>query len=259
MPRLRLEPAFAVILQCCWKGQSHSLCLSPLATCSVPPVCYFCFHLVNVCLIKLTMMQMIAVKIPNETGYMICFTGVICLPIFFSCTDEINCFCCLNTQTQKGLLLCFIPLKLFIHLFRSYSWNYWIFPLGVPVLCCESLKESRDGLSLLEHIAWFLIHFFLSVFPVIPHGNAPALGWKAISYFLLFLFQHYLWLWLMLTSVMIGDIPPMLSISTKSTELYSSIHSNYEHSIWENWERLSRIKKKKKDMINQISTVKSNS
>ena len=162
-------------------------------------------------------------------------------PLLFSCTGEIGYSCCLNPHIQTDLLLSPfffspVPLKLFV---RLLSWNYWNLPLGIPVLHCESLKGSRDKLLLFGTYC----SFFNTLFPeCLPCGNSPALGWKAISYFLTFLCQHYLGLWLMVTSVIICDFPPTLTISTQSTEWYSSIHSSYEYDIWDSWRRVLRKK-----------------
>lgn len=102
---------------------------------------------------------MIAVEVPSESGYMICFAGVIpfrcalflcwwdwllLLPKSTYSEGSIACVC----SHFLFYFILFIPLKLLICLIRGYSWYYWIFPLGVPVLHCESLKASRDGLPL---------------------------------------------------------------------------------------------------------------
>lgn len=128
-------------------------------------------------------------------------------------------------------------------LFCGYIWSYWIFPLWVPVLHCESQKGSRDGLLLFGTYWLFFNTFFPECLPCDSIHNSPEFSWKTISYFLAFLCQHYPGFWLMLTSVIICDFPPKLSISTQATEWCSPIHSNYECDIWDSWKRVLRMKK----------------
>lgn len=106
-------------------------------------------------------------------------------PVLFTCTGETDCFCCLNPHTQKGLMRLFLsvflsfPLKLFIHSFRDYSWNYWIFPLGVPVLRCKCLKGSKDGLPLFGTHCLVFKKFFPDRFPCDSIWQQPSIGLKS--------------------------------------------------------------------------------
>lgn len=137
--------------------------------------------------------------------------------MLFSCTTEIWFLLVLKYTYRWGYCFppppfFFIPLRLFMCLFSGYIRSYWFFPLGVPVLRCESQKGSRDGLLLFGTYSLFFNTFFLECLPCDSIQNSPASSWKTISYFLAFLCQCYPGLWLMLTTVIICDFPPKLSI-----------------------------------------------
>lgn len=159
---------------------------------------------------------MVAVKILNESGYMICSAGVVHFPcvLFLLWWDWLF----LEPTSAEGfgdfysieVVYMFVQ-RLWLKLL-NFSFRIFSDPFRIPE------RKQEWAASLLEHTPWFLMNFSLSAFPMIPYGKLPALGWKAISYFLAFLCQHYLELWLMLTSVIICDFPP--SFSTQSTEWY---------------------------------------
>lgn len=207
-------------------------------------------------------MQVIVTKVPNESGYMICFTGVTHFLLFSLhalALLRFDCFWCLNPHVQMGVLLpppfffysidivyVFIQwlyLKLLNFSFRSSSASLWI-------------PERKQGWAAsLRNTLLVFNTFFPECLPCDSIRNSPAFSWKTISYFLAFLCQCYPGLWLMLTSVIFCDFPPKLSISTQATEQCSPIHSNYERDIWDSWKRVLRIKKwdgKQQSLLSQM-------